>query len=245
MNYAISSLKYFPAYLIEYFAIYNDIRKTGFINRYNVLSIGAGTCVDYGGLYFALDRDLSKIHYVGYDIINWSYIDNFGNRNFEFINEDILSRYQLERDDHNVIIFPKSIGEFNHRDFDELCQIIENSDFVNDRIVLVSAMRASSINHDTDRFVRIVEIFKNQFGFVDLDPPHQHWYYNENYYLSRISPGFSYPSHIIDYVRNLGDYCPVCVDNGRSCYNDCDNLNRYPITKCKHIRYQIVRLERT
>jgi hypothetical protein len=49
------SLRYFPAYLFEYYCMYCRILKKDLVDTpLNVLSIGAGHGVDYYGLHFAL-----------------------------------------------------------------------------------------------------------------------------------------------------------------------------------------------
>ena len=71
-------LKYFPAYLIEYYEIFNDILKYKFIALpFNVLSVGTGCGIDYWGLEFALrDHGMDSadyVYYTGIDKIPWNY----------------------------------------------------------------------------------------------------------------------------------------------------------------------------
>lgn len=243
-------LRYFPAYFIEYYDIYKDLISKNFIEEYKVLSIGAGCGVDYYGLYFALkEKDISNIDgicYTGIDLIEWSYRDTMGNNEVEFINEDITQWDDIGWNGYNVIIFPKSIGEFTDKDFNQLLGIFQNSDFIEDKIVLVSSVREQNDSVDTNRMKQIINVFEGTHKYHCLDKKTEYTYYKENVGLAKYFKNFNYPDEILAYITSIIDKCKVYEENWfESCEQNCATLlNKYPILKTGHIKYQIKRLER-
>lgn len=243
-------LRYFPAYFVEYYDIYRDLLNKDFIDCYKVLSIGTGCGVDYYGLYFALkEKDASAVGdicYTGIDLIDWSYRDTIENDWIYFINDDITQWESLDWEEYNIIIFPKSIGEFTDVDFQKLLKVFENTHFNEDRIFLVSSIREQNDTIDTDRMEQILNVFEMTQGYHCLDDKSTYTHYTENVGLARYFKDFSYPNDILEYITKLIDNCKVYEEN---CYESCEQncatlLNKCPILKTGHIKYQIKRLER-
>jgi hypothetical protein len=243
-------LRYFPAYFIEYYDIYRALLSKDFVDSYKVLSIGTGCGVDYYGLYFALkERDASAVDdicYTGIDLIEWSYRDTIGNDWTYFINEDITQWKSLDWDGYNIIIFPKSIGEFTDDDFSKLLNIFKNSDFTEERIFLVSSIREQNDSIDTDRMEQIINVFEKEHSYHCLDDKSTYTYYRENVGLAKYFKEFNYPHYTLEYITSLIDKCKVYEENWfESCEQNCATLlNKYPILRTGHIKYQIKRLER-
>lgn len=238
-------LRYFPAYTIEYYRIYTKLIQQGFIDQYNVLSIGAGSGLDYYGLYFALNKDLNYINYTGLDRVNWLYRDNLGNNRYDFIHDDISAWDELDWHRYNVIMFPKSIGEFDSETFDRLLDIINNSTFENDKISLISSIRELNDSTDIARLVRILEVLENSHGFNCLDDATTSYSYGKVDGFVKYYPKFEYPQDILNFITNLLSNCQNYRINGKPCETSCFSfLNKWPVLKDGHVKYQIVRLER-
>jgi hypothetical protein len=116
-------LRYFPAYLVEYYLMFQDMFKKKFLGKdLNIISIGAGCGIDYWGCKFASDELVEKINirYTGMDIIDWKYWDSLGNEECYFLERDINQMDALDEEEYNVIVFPKSIGELSNETFTNL-----------------------------------------------------------------------------------------------------------------------------
>jgi hypothetical protein len=242
-------LKYFPAYLVEYYTIYNKILKLKFIkDNLNVLSIGTGCGVDYCGLEFALREHgmnaSSHAFYTGVDIIRWKYRDKFDNEDCHFLLKDITDWDKLDEEDYNVVIFPKSIGEFSQEQFLKIISTFENTKFASDRIILISSVREQSDSFDIPRLARIISVFEDSQKYVCLDERDTCTKFVENVGLRKYFPDFVFPQDILDFIANLVSRCKGFQENSKTCEDDCQNLNRSPILRTKHIRYQIKRLQK-
>ena len=131
-------LRYFPAYLAEYYLMYKHMLQERFLGEsLKVISIGSGCGIDCWGLYFAIcdsGGDPKRVNYTGIDIVKWKYQEILHIDNSYFINKDITEWTKLDENDYNVIVFPKSIGEFSDKDFNIVCDIFVNTDFSEKRI---------------------------------------------------------------------------------------------------------------
>lgn len=237
-------LRYFPAYLIEYYDIYKNIINLSFIDRYSVLSIGSGCGIDYYALYFALNQNHDLICYTGVDSCDWNYRDSLGNHEYYFENIDINNWTKFDWDGYNVIIFPKSIGEFSNDTFNALLKAIEKSRFKSNRLILVSSLRSSRVDDDGERLTRIINVFENHHEYNCMDDKNNYIHYRQNVRLDEYFPQFHYPNHILESITSLIENCDTYSRNGEACKDDCQYINKWPILKTGLIKYQIKRLER-
>lgn len=238
-------LRYFVAYTIEYYRIYKKLVDQNFLDYYNVLSIGAGCGLDYYGLYFALQKDHSDICYTGLDRIDWNYRESFGNEEYYFENIDINDWSSLDWDEYNVIMFPKSIGEFDNQTFEGIMDTLKESNFNHDKICLISSVREQNDVIDTQRLVRIANVLEYNHNYSCLDKPGDYRYYPNNDGFAKYYPYFSYPPEILELLLNLLGECSIYYFNGKACRNECSsNLNKWPMLRDGHVKFQVVRLER-
>lgn len=239
-------LRYFPAYFIEYYDIYNDLIEMNFLDEFNVLSVGCGCVVDYYGLYYALNNDVDRICYTGIDKIDWAYKDRLNNDNYYFIQQDISEWEILDWDQYNLIIFPKSIGEFECNTFRNFKNALKNTDFLQDKICLISSLRDAYSDIDSNRMEELIQIFESVHNYQCLDDKTSYTHYKENVGLKKYFDEFDYPDYIMDFVRTLIEQCQEYVNNDYlACTSECEQqLNKSPILKTGHIKYQIKRLER-
>lgn len=246
-------LRYFPAYLVEYYDIYRELLEIPkFAEPFNVISIGCGCGLDYYGLELALrDNDRSaadSVCYTGIDIVNWGYRNNFENDDYEIVVEDILNYNSIQDIDENVdvIIFPKSIGEFSDADFARLLTLFRRSDFEENELVIISSIRKQHTAIDTQRMTSLLNLMEREHNYICGGPKDEYTYYRNPVGLRAHFYDFVYPQHVVDYLIDLHNQCPTMLDNDEYCEDDCeDNLsNKRPILKTDHIRYQLFRLNR-
>lgn len=245
-------LRFFPAYLAEYYFMYKNTLARDFLpEQLNVLSIGCGCGVDLWGLYYAIrerrENPNTRINYTGVDLVEWRYRDPFGLQHVRFLNQDITAWEELDSHYYNVFVFPKCIGEFPDNVFDAICEMFTNSHFDEQRVCGLCSLMETGKEEDAARFRRIAQIMQTVHGFNCLD--------NLNTYRqpqnprgglrsANICPTFLYPNDLKPMVRNLLSECPTHQANGEPCQEDCEKLNRSPILLATYVNYQLLRFQR-
>ena len=248
-------LRFMLGYFCEYYIIYKTLIDMDFLaNNYKILSIGCGCQIDFWGLKQAkqLHKQDIDINYTGLDIVEWLYMDRCGEGNVYFINQDIRELERLDEDDYNIIIFPKSIGEFDKITFNNLKKAIKNTNFTNNKLVLISSLRNSKIDYDIDRTIEIMNTLKDEHKYEPIEvedlekcKDYPKKYNGYDYRLEDIIDEFMYPQEIKDYITKLYTECQEYKDNNKCCEDDCKQiLGRYPITTMSQMKFQIIRLER-
>lgn len=242
-------LRFFPAYLFEYKEIYSHIIKDNHIDTpFNILSLGAGCGLDYYGLELAL-RDVNKnvaeyVYYTGIDKIDWLYRDTLENNDCEFINCDITEATSLAREDYNIIIFPKSIGEFSGEGFNNIIECFKQSSFTEECICLVSSMRDTQHHIDSDRFKQLLNVFTTHKNYQRLDLDIDYFYFSNNAIIT-LDQNFVYPDEIKGFLTSLQDQCGSYEPGNINCDDICPtHINRSPILRAGHIKYQLEMLVR-
>lgn len=241
-------LRYFPAYLVEYFLMYKKLFRYNFLNSsLKVLSLGCGCGLDYWGLHFAAQNrgvSLDDMVYRGVDIVKWNYRHNFNHHDVKILKKDISTIPKFNRKDYNIIIFPKSIGEFPDDVFDTIEQILADSQFNHQRIcVLCSVMKESHTQaSDIARFRRIAKILKKHHSFKCY--PHKFIKYQDRG-INLLCSDFDYPNEIKAILDSLLNQCPKFILNGEACEHTCNSLNRSPMLRAKYFNYQIARFEKS
>lgn len=241
-------LRYFPAYLTEYYLMYVDMFEKDFLDEdLNIISIGAGCGIDFWSCKFAIENlgEQVNIRYTGIDIIDWNYWDELDELECYLLNNDINEMESLDEEGYNVIVFPKSIGELDNNTFLNLKRVIGNTNFTCDKIMILSSVRTTRAFIDVPRLAEIVTIFETRFGYSCLDDKEQYTYYEPASNLEEVCPEFIYPFTIKEYINNLMCKCEGLQENWNSPhYDNCSVMDRYPITTTSQIKYQVVRLER-
>ncbi len=234
-------LRYYPAYLVEYYLAWRDLFELNFLPTHlQVLSIGCGNAPDYTALRLAA-RDTGNeylYYYDGADRVQWHYRDpaNRPARRYHF--SDIVFWTGFRRAEYNVVTFPKSIGEFSDEAFSSMLAALGRSHFTEDRLCLMSSVRASRAQHDKEMLERVLEVFEQSHGYKRLNPSHNSTQL-PNQPVSQVS-GFYYPEDVYRFLESLNEQCPAydCC----TCH-DC-GLSRRPMLNTKGMEYQIIRMER-
>ncbi|MGO3801485.1 MAG: class I SAM-dependent methyltransferase [Fusobacterium sp.] len=243
-------LKYFPAYLTEYYFLYNEIIKRNFIKEnYNILSIGCGCGIDFWGMKLANEKSNKNLNikYTGVDIINWSYWENY-DYNAKVITKDILS-FDLNDNNYNIIIFPKSIGEFNDEEFSKLKDSFRNSNFLSDKLTIVLSLRKARNTRDARRGIEIFNIIQNELGYIAKDPLKECYSFEKKrngfaYRIEDILPEFGYPSSLSDFLSDY--YLDFLEDNPCPFKKFCEEnvFSRKPVKTMSQVCFNIVNFER-
>ncbi len=245
-------LRYLPAYTTEYYLIYSELLEKNFLNNINVISLGAGCGMDSWGLNFAIQDSNYKlpVAYTGLDKVEWEYWDNLNIDNYNLFSRDLSAIDKFIGKDYNVIMFPKSIGEFNNFTFNNLKNIIINTEFRSDKLVLISSVRKKRDIIDIDRLEIIANTLEKNQRYKCLDDKRKYTYYSKNGMdeyskLEDVCDKYIYPGDIENFLINLNENCQKYIENGcNPCDDDCKIMNHYPIKRCSQIEYQILRLKR-
>lgn len=231
-------LRYLPLYILEYFNIYNHIITSSFFEDkdYRVISIGAGCGLDFYGLFWAINENNlsnSNYKYFGIDKYNWFYKDMIQSTDITMLIDDI-TKYSSFKDEYNICMLPKSIGEFNDYNFSLLKNIFRNSKIQQKKFILVSSGISSTIDFNTRRFNELCNILIDE-GYITFDKMNQYYY---------LLPGFNvkqnYPQEMREFIKTLSQYC---INKGsKVCDLSCKSIiNKYPIYSSEYIKYNLVK----
>lgn len=246
----IYMLRYFPAYLAEYYLMYVALLGTQFLpQKLNVLSIGCGCGVDLWALHFAMQavgrNPATDIDYTGIDVAAWQYQDTMAHPNVRFIRQDITQWNVLDRSDYNVFVFPKCIGEFPPNVYGSIRSIFRNSSFIQGRVCGLCSLMKMGLDADAARFREIAQIMTNAHGFQCIDELDKYWHVPEEKGIRAVCYPCVYPTDILTRMRQLIEECPTRLANGQPCKTDCTSrLNRSPILKTTFINYKLLRFKR-
>lgn len=243
-------VRYIAGYFTEYSTIYCDIIKKGFLrDRYRVLSLGCGCGLDLWGLIHACEKKLGsgykKIErYDGIDQVKWKNRYDLKKRlNYNFIIKNVDTMDKLVVKNYNMIMFPKSIGEFSDSEFEHVKYVLEDSEFRDDKMVLICALRKYRREMDLAHLYEIRDIFTSMHGYEVTDEIN--YVSQDNKSLGSIIDGIDYPREISEYVANLDCKCKNYRKQGYHCQPDCDSvLKRWPVLTRSQFAYDILFLEK-
>lgn len=245
-------LRYFPAYMAEYYLLYKQLLKYRFLQSpLNVFSLGAGCGVDYWGLAYAAqdvnDNYLQGLRYTGLDAIEWEYEDNLKRKECRIIKKSIQEWDKLDENKYNIIMFPKSIGEFDNVTFTHVKDIFRATNFTQDRICCICSLRDTRANNDATRFNELASIICTQHGYVCIDDSNKYTFWEKPAGIRTLCSSFIYPDDIKDKLNAIYTECPTYKRNGKTCHNDCSgrHMNSFPVLNSKYMKWQILRFERS
>lgn len=248
-------LKYFPAYLAEYYLMYRHLISMSFLptNDIDIFSIGCGCGVDYWGFHFAAKERSEKFKettsYTGYDANTWEHRTKLENQNVKFIVEDIGTLQNLDTGDYNynLIVFPKSINDLTHDAFNSFIAAIENTNFTRKKIAIVCSfmLDARSQNYDFERLSTVINTMILKHGFECEDKQDEYTTMkNPEQGINSVVQEFVYPSEILAAINSIIDHCPTYKSNGLTCEQDCKQINQWPVLKQRYINYAVRRLSK-
>lgn len=242
-------LRYLSGYFAEYVSIYREIIRQNFlIDKFKVLSIGCGCGLDLWGLKHACNERFSENYiklYNGIDVVDWEYKEKFEKEvNVNYFLKNIKDFEKISYQGYNTIIFPKSIGEFTEDEFEHIKDLMINTDFNSDELVLIGSLRKMRQECDIKRLEEIKNIFTDYHGF-EIRKRINSKEMIENERVSYIVPGAQCTDEVIDYLTHLYKYCKSFKKNAKPCDTSCfDLLQKYPICSMSQATYDILYLER-
>ena len=227
-------LRYFYAYLIEYWYLYSKISLSKIsLKSYNIFSIGCGCFVD---LYsFLCAKDCKTIYkYYGIDCEDWPYKDLVSNSYAHGIFEKkslstCIAEFQKQGLNEtlgkiNVFVFPKTIEYMeddaeNIHDISALALCIEKTCFASSKIYLILNGMDSNFKEDENR----LDILRRSFmaiGYNSIETKYESSVFPQYFYQF-----FSGGLFIDGLLRtNIKNFC-TCCSNHVGC-----NVNKKPKT---------------
>lgn len=242
-------LRYAFAYAYEYKCMFGKLFEVAELgDSISVLSLGCGAIQDYWALTEVISessRDM-RVSYTGVDCIDW--VDKFDVRvvdNVEFAQADIIDYFRgIFATDADVIIFPKSISEFNGSYFDALLAELEKVVFTKERFFILVSLRADDYNkgRDIEKSKKIAEAVERG-GYTCHSGLEGYYCYKECSGIKKLDRKFDYPNDAIALINSLRERC------GKFSAGDCDNdctssLQRSPILKSGQVNFQILEFTR-
>lgn len=233
-------LRYFPAYLAEYYIACRRILKTGLIGEpVRMASFGCGCAPDAIAMLLACREEQKNFHYIGIDSVRWPRCFELPEITYKWTDFSSVDPAILR--DRNVLFFPKSLVECAPQGLDGLIWTLSATQPIPHRIALVN----STPSPVTPAWNRVLDCFRSKGYHVDrtidlddLDGRSFNRIIHEEGGLT-----WRYPDEIMEQVRCLGEACPGVETCGNKCF---DVLNRSPIMmyKMTHMRDEIVFLSR-
>jgi hypothetical protein len=242
-------LRYLYAYVIEYYFIYRKILSERLLMPpLNVISLGCGSMLDAYGLYFAAKQagldPAMDIRYTGVDIFEWQYQQALFPECY-FLQEDLQAMSKFDKDTYNIVLFPKSIGEFSAATLKAIHKAVKRTKFKAKNLCIVSSARTERLPQDSARLVALVNLFCKDHGYTCQDDPSTYWRFPDKKGLAAYCPGVVYPNDLLVWLTKLLEQCESYSHAGKTCESDCAyQLNKWPMLSSKYINYQICTLNR-
>ncbi len=228
-------LKYYPAYLAEYYRMYSKLFTMYKKESINIISIGCGAGIDYNALNIIQDKPL--VDYLGIDIIDWSYKPSFA---FEQI--DISQLNEIHFNNIDVIVFPKILTELSDEQIQTLANTIVNSNLSNELYFLNSYITQNS--HDgvigIEKFEIICQTLLSKGYTVEGENScNQYTYFKEHAGIRRYIRDFIYPNEIKDFINDLKSKCKQYDESKDECIQ-C-KIDIYPMMNSKYITFNVIK----
>lgn len=245
-------LRYAFAYAFEYSRMYLEVlSQLDDVSQVSVTSVGCGSMIDYWALIHALEiKGLtgSSIRYVGIDEIDWNY--KFPKRE----NDEVYYLVENAKDYFvnsnefvsDVFFFPKSISEFSESELGSMANSLLAKKTSKNKFFICISLREDqgSMDRDIQKTKCIISAIE-QNGFITKWPYSQYTYFNSNDGIVLWDSAFKYPQDALQFVTNLNMECAKYKINEMNCHSDCQKyLDRWPILRIGHIRYQVIMFER-
>lgn len=236
-------LRFAFAYAYENKLMYDiALSNLNLLNSLKVVSIGCGSGIDLWSLILSANKfriNESEIEYTGIDIVNWKYKFNFPQA--KYLKENAAN--YLERADvigQNIIIFPRSIGDFSPEDFDRIKNAFSTKTFESDELFLLISLRKGEKQHSSNDLRRIEALAQSiNKNFTKSSVLFQ--YYGD-YSGGFNGPDWPFvnPSDIIEFLSSL-----ECPNKASSILcNDC-GIGKYPILNKNKLSYIVIKFERS
>lgn len=220
-------LRYFSAYLFEYFEAFNVLNDQ-IDEHINIVSFGCGSGIDGA----AAECVFPTCSYRGVDITQWDYW--FPNGDYE-----IESASDFIPTNENVFVFPKSLNEFPPYVVERLAVNLPRTSAQN--ICIINSKRN---RNDLDRCSHIVEFFGGNVSYSSIN--------SEESALCLYHNWFNYPNNVRNSIQCISDSCPhpknnfiCCEHRDRLCSANAQKpMNRAPVLSDSNFSTDIYLIQR-
>ena len=238
-------LRYFYAYLIEYWYLYSKIS----LKSYSIFSIGCGCFIDLYG-FLCIKDCKTAYEYYGIDCEDWPYKDLLSNpyMHGKFEKKSLstcLVDFQKQGLDEtlgkiNVFVFPKTIEYMEDddkgiHDISALAQCIEKTFFASSKIYLILNGMDSNFKDDEDR----LDILRKSFmaiGYNSIETKYESSVFPQYFYQF-----FSGGLFIDGLLRtNIKNFCTCCSNHVGCIVNKKPKTS--PIFETKYFHCKIIEL---
>lgn len=156
-------LRYAYAYAFEYKRMYRylpEYFRTQ--SQLSVMSIGCGNMIDYWALAQVVGTQVD-LRYRGFDSIDWAYKfqERENDRVWLTLGDATSAMEDLPNIPADIIVFPKSISEFDHDAVDRFCECIRTKRILKNRVCVLISLRTDqgSIQRDMSKTKKIYDAF--------------------------------------------------------------------------------------
>lgn len=242
-------LRYAYAYAFEYKCMYEHLPKHMHTRtNLSIMSIGCGNMIDYWAITQIAGLQ-TTLQYKGFDSIDWSYKFPVrdGDRVLFTLGDAISAIEDLAFLSSDVVIFPKSISEFDHDAIEKFCECIRTKPILKDKVCVLISLRADqgSTQRDMIKTKKIYDAFLDA-GFR-TDSRHDvftHLTFQDRK-IRELDTSFEHPGDVVNLLKDLCTRCAEYNENGENCHKDCvSRLNRWPMLTGRHMQWQMFEFER-
>lgn len=197
-------LRYFSAYLFEYFEAFSLLKQSNFLTQPQIVSFGCGSGIDGAAARFAF----SQCSYMGIDLVAW---------NPWFLPQPpaLMNASEFIPSTQDVFVFPKSLSELPDG---IVTALAENLPTTSAQKVCIINSRRTRDSSDGDKCTRLLQAFgstNNNTQLFEVVPNKGALVYYQRW--------FSYPDDISRHIKTLSSRCPSSSGTGTDCcaYSTC------------------------
>lgn len=156
-------LRYAYAYAFEYKCMYKHLPRYMFDQpSLSIMSIGCGNMIDYWAIAQLVDPQVT-LQYRGFDSVNWfnKFVAREQDQVLFTLGDAITAIEDMAVIPADVIVFPKSISEFDHEAIDRICQCVREKMILKDKVCVLVSLRADqgSVQRDMEKTCKIYNAF--------------------------------------------------------------------------------------
>lgn len=241
-------LRYAYAYAFEYKRMYQHLPEYFRAqSQLSVMSIGCGNMIDYWALAQVVGSRVD-LRYRGFDSIDWAYkfSERENDRVWLTLGDAISAMEELPSIPADIIVFPKSISEFDHDAIDRFCECIRTKRILKRRVCVLVSLRTDqgSSQRDMSKTKKIYDAFLDA-GFKTESHSNSFFYLAKQEEKIRLcDPSFKHPNEVVDLLIALHTRCAEYKEKQTSCEQSCiERLDRWPILGCRQMQWQMFDFE--
>lgn len=242
-------LRYAYAYAFEYKCMYKHLPQHMYTQpNLSVMSISCGNMIDYWALAQAVGPGVA-LQYKGFDSVDWShkFTRREGDRVSLILGDAIDAIEDSDNFSSDIIVFPKSISEFDHDAIDRFCNCVRTKKILKDKVCVLISLRADhgSVQRDMCKTKKIYDAFLAAgFSTRSRSDTVIHLSFQDRK-IRELDPTFLHPKNVVDLLIELNTRCAEYKENKENCSQNCiDRLNRWPMLSCKHMQWQLFEFDR-